>query len=313
LRLSIEMGTEYRTLAALQFHLNLRQPVLIGIILLALVTVGNAGAPTSDLTRFSSFKNLNLAELANGAIAAERRPEVKLNTGLAAEACFIVRQPIQAVIKRLEQWNAVGKPGLDVTIHGRISANPSSNDFNLIGIPKAQKHSTIALLTRQARAFQQRGLPGIEKQRSDPESPSPGTDLLALLSQLNQWAEYFQPILSRGGIRSAPQENYGYWEQISVENKLAIVLGSFTSTTANGGFQAFDLQYFSTSGFSVAATLYQLWPVRLGNTEAALVWRCSMVSTPRVKELRGVERRAAGVAFKNRVKKYAQAIASDLQ
>ncbi len=313
MRLSIEKAMECRTLAVVQSLLKFRRPILISIFFLPMVTVSNAGAPTSHLSEFLRFKNLDLTELASGAIAAERRPEVKMDTGLAAEACFIIRQPITIALKRLERWNAVGNRGLDVLSHGRISATASSDDFESIDLPKAEKGSTVAILTRQARAFQQRGLSGIETRRGTDGSLSPARDLRALLSQLKQWSEYFQPVLERGGVRGAPQKHYGYWEQIAVEGKMAIVLGSFTSTSARAGFQALDLQYFATSGFSVAASLYQLWPVRIGNTDATLVWRCSMVSTPRVKELRGVERRAAGVAFKNRVRKYAEAIASDLQ
>jgi hypothetical protein len=295
------------------FLLKHWRALLSSIIPLLLISVGHAAQPMPDLAEFSRIKNLNLSELAGGAIAAERRTEIKMETGLAAEACFVIRQPATVVLKRLERWNSAGNPHLDVLRHGSISAPVKMSDFESIEIPEAEKRSRLQLLAAHAQAFQHGGLRGIDTKRANSQLRSPAREFAELLSELKQWSEYYRPILETGGIQGAPRNYYGYWEEITVEGKKAIVLGSFTSTPAHGGFQALDLQYFATSGFSVAATLYQLWPIRVGNSDATLVWRCSMVSTPRVKELHGVERRAAGVAFKNRVKKYAEAIAADFQ
>ena len=256
---------------------------------------------------------------------AAKGPVLKFERGLSAETCFLVRTPIEKAIGILKSWTPVGHPSLNVAAHGAVSHPPTGHDFQKLGmqgarLPEAPEKTAdragywTALLRKQAVDFQSGGLEALAPYSAADGKSIAGKDEAAqLLQELPKLKRYFAPILKSSGIGSRPSDAACYWEFVAEEDNPSLILGAVTTTPANGGWQALDLQYYASSGFIVGMTFYQLWPIRVGGTDCTLVWRCNAVSAPEVATLGEVERRMAGVAYKNRVRKYAEALREALQ
>jgi len=80
---------------------------------------------------------------------------------------------------------------------------------------------------------------------------------------------------------------------------------------AGDGWQAADLQYYSSGAVYTLLTFYQMWPVKVDNQDATLVWRIDMISAERLGELRGVERLVSGAAMMREIQKSVKAFPRD--
>src|SRR5204862_6188183 len=72
-----------------------------------------------------------------------------------------------------------------------------------------------------------------------------------------------------------------YWELLDVDDQGVVTLGaSYSGGGAGGTSQAADVLYYASGGYSVALTLYQMWPVTVEGKPSTLVWRGDMISAP---------------------------------
>ena len=121
----------------------------------------------------------------------------------------------------------------------------------------------------------------------------PGDELNGLLREQGKIRKQFSGLLGssgigRGGGGSKPEQ---YWELVDVDGKGALTLGASYNHAASGGsVQAADVLYYSSGGFYVALTLYQMWPVEVNGKPSTLVWRGDMISSAELAGLAGVER-----------------------
>ena len=72
-----------------------------------------------------------------------------------------------------------------------------------------------------------------------------------------------------------------------------------------------DLQYYASGAVYAVVTLYQIWPVKVDNQDATLVWRVDMTSAVQLGELRGVERLGSGAAMMREIQKTVKAFLRD--
>jgi hypothetical protein len=69
-----------------------------------LVLRAPAASPLEEMKSLSQFENIDLAKLADGEILMDQMKIENLNRGIAAQACYIIKQPASQVSKRLEKW-----------------------------------------------------------------------------------------------------------------------------------------------------------------------------------------------------------------
>jgi hypothetical protein len=101
------------------------------------------------------------------------------------------------------------------------------------------------------------------------------------------------------------------WQMFDADGIAAVSLSASYDKSAGDGWQSADLQYYSSGGVYAVVTFYQLWPVKVDNQDATLVWRVDMTSASELGELRGVERLGSGAAMMREIQKYVKAFLHD--
>jgi hypothetical protein len=112
-----------------------------------------------------------------------------------------------------------------------------------------------------------------------------------------------------GGRGSAPTSQT--WQMFDGNGIAAVSLTASYSKPAGEGWQSADLLYYSSGAVYAVVTFYQLWPVKVDNQDATLVWRVDMTSAAELGELRGVERLGSGAAMMREIQKNVKAFLHD--
>jgi hypothetical protein len=124
---------------------------------------------------------------------------------------------------------------------------------------------------------------------------------------------YFASLISstpigggRGGSPGAQS-----WQLFDADGLAAVSLSASYGKPAGDGWQSADLQYYASGAVYAVVTFYQLWPVKVDNQDATLVWRVDMTSASQLGELRGVERLGSGAALMREIQKNVRAFLHD--
>lgn len=112
-----------------------------------------------------------------------------------------------------------------------------------------------------------------------------------------------------GGRGSAPASQS--WQMFDGDDMAALSLTASYGKPAGDGWQSADLQYYASGAVYAVVTFYQLWPIKVDNQEATLVWRVDMTSASELGELRGVERLGSGAAMMREIQKGVKAFLRD--
>jgi len=118
-------------------------------------------------------------------------------------------------------------------------------------------------------------------------------ELNSLLKQQDKIRKQFSGLLGQTGIgRGAGSLTpESYWELLDVDDQGVATLGASYSRAGSGGtYQSADVLYYASSGYYVALTLFQMWPVTAGGKASTWVWRGDMISSASLASLHGVER-----------------------
>ncbi len=110
------------------------------------------------------------------------------------------------------------------------------------------------------------------------------------------------PVGGGGGSPSSQS-----WQMFDADGIAAVSLAASYGKPAGDGWQALDLQYYSSGAVYTVLTFYQMWPVKVENQDATLVWRIDMISAEQLGELRGVERLGSGAALMREIQKSVKA------
>ena len=120
-------------------------------------------------------------------------------------------------------------------------------------------------------------------------------------------ADFFDT--DRGGRGSAPASQT--WQMFDGDGIAAVSLTASYGKPAGDGWQSADLQYYASGAVYTVVTFYQMWPVKVDNQDATLVWRVDMTSAEQLGELRGVERLGSGAAMMREIQKSVKAFLRD--
>jgi hypothetical protein len=113
-----------------------------------------------------------------------------------------------------------------------------------------------------------------------------------------------------GGGRGSPSASQT-WQMFDADGLAAVSLTASYGKPAGDGWQSADLQYYASTAVYAVLTFYQLWPVKVDNQDATLVWRVDMTSAAQLGELRGVERLGSGAAMMREIQKGVRAFLHD--
>ena len=170
------------------------------------------------------------------------------------------------------------------------------------GMPPAVETFWRNLLQHRAGAFAAGGFsrqPAYDSGGSSFTLQDEVTRLLKEQPKIRNQFSGFNGVLSGG----APSGSQLYWELSDVEGTATFSLGAFCAKAAGGGWQAIDLHYYASGGYFALLTFYQMWPVKIGEKQATIVWRCDLLSAPSLSELHGVERLASATAMTKEIQK----------
>jgi hypothetical protein len=144
--------------------------------------------------------------------------------------------------------------------------------------------------------FQHEGFAGLAPYEMAGQPISPLVHLRALMAERETIAREFAPLLKQCGmIEEADKsalEPFHYWALYEANRHATLTLGAVYLLSVGERFQLLDVQYYVNGTYYTFATLYEVWPIELGQKPAALVWRGDFFSAPRLAYARGVERLA---------------------
>jgi hypothetical protein len=134
-----------------------------------------------------------------------------------------------------------------------------------------------------------------------------------LIKESGNARSYFSSLISStplGGGRGSLSPSQS-WQFFDADGTAAVSLSASYGKPAGEGWQAADLQYYSSGAVYALVTLYQMWPVKVGNQDATLVWRVDLTSAAELGDLRGVERLGSGAAMMRAIQKCVKAFLKD--
>jgi hypothetical protein len=163
------------------------------------------------------------------------------------------------------------------------------------------------LLLGRASAFQQKGLDGAQPYDTVGESVSPPVQLRTMLREQLAIAREFSPILKRIGLlgnETVPSLTpFYYWTLFDADYHGTISLGAVYQLAVGDHYQLVDLEYYVSGNYYTSATLFEVWPVEVGGTPGALVWRGDFFAAPMLAFTKGTERIAYGALMLQDIKK----------
>jgi hypothetical protein len=115
-------------------------------------------------------------------------------------------------------------------------------------------------------------------------------------------------------LKGAPgTPRYSYWDQSVVDGKSAVQLGAVYALDLPDRRQVLDVTWFSTNGYLVSFTLYELLPVTLNGKPQTLVWQCALVSTTGIEGGFGLKRKIGSRMMVADVEKWIRIFRADTQ
>jgi hypothetical protein len=202
-----------------------------------------------------------------------------------------------------------------------VASTPAKSDLNLSheeahGLASCvQKHADpqkvsecwAALLLGRASAFQQKGLDGTQLYEVAGGSVSPATQLRTMLREQLGVAHEFLPILKKIGILGSDTPPsltpFYYWTLFDADYHGTISLGAVYQLAVDDHFQLVDMEYYVNANYYTSATLFEVWPIKVGEKSGSLVWRGDFFAAPMLAFTKGTERIAYGALMLQDIKK----------
>jgi len=169
------------------------------------------------------------------------------------------------------------------------------------------------VLADRAQSFASGGLSGEAPYETTGSTIRVDQEIAELIRQSGNVKSYFGPLISStalGGGRGSPAGS-GSWQLFDADGMGAVSLSASYGRPAGDGWQSADLQYYASGAVYAVVTFYQLWPVKVDNQDATLVWRVDMTSAAELGDLRGVERLGSGAAMMREIQRAVKAFLHD--
>jgi hypothetical protein len=167
------------------------------------------------------------------------------------------------------------------------------------------------VLAGRAQSFSSGGLGAVPPYETSGSPVRVENEVAALMKESGSARSYFSSLISStplGGGRGSGSQS---WQIFDADGTAAVSLSASYGKPAGEGWQAADLQYYSSGAVYAVVTLYQMWPVKIQNQDATLIWRVDMTSASELGNLRGVERLGSGAAMMREIQKNAKAFLKD--
>ena len=190
---------------------------------------------------------------------------------------------------------------------------------DVIGNPDSQgvSASWAKLLRERAVAFQRQGFDGLPPYEVNGATISPATQLREMFLSQPAMVHQFETLLQQSGLlgdqRSGLLTPTLYWTLFTANHHATLSLGAIYWLPEGNHYQVLDVQYYVSSKYYAAATLSEIWPIRVGEKVGALVWRGDFVAAPTLTMARGIDRIVYGAILLQEVKKVVRCFQDDLR
>jgi hypothetical protein len=169
------------------------------------------------------------------------------------------------------------------------------------------------VLADRAQSFASGGLSALAPYETSGSPTRVEEEVSRLIRESGNVRSFFGSLISStaigGGRGSLPASQT--WQMFDADGLAAVGLTASYGRPSGDGWQSADLEYYASGAVYAVVTLYQLWPVKVDNQDATLVWRVDMTSASQLGELRGVERLGSGAAMMREVQKTVKAFLRD--
>ena len=284
---------------------------LVAAAMLVVSATTSQADPLSELSSFSVFDKVDLAQLAKGDAKPVRGAPMSTPRFLSVQTAWVQPGSPASVAEALRRWSPTKHPELKVYMHtngsnfARLSEAPNIPPVQALVSATLSKSSDLQISKAEAAKLPSSGSgmsgpvadfwSGVLSARAAAgpfaqppydytgEAIKPGDEINGLLRQQPKIQKQFSGLVSGGGDK--------FWELIGVSQKGVLTLGaSYNRQTSGGSYQAADVLYYASGGFYAAVTLYQMWPVEVEGKPATLVWRGDLISSAELAGLAGMER-----------------------
>jgi len=165
-----------------------------------------------------------------------------------------------------------------------------------------------SLLCGRATDFQKKGFAGTPPYEFGEQSPSPASQIGSMVGEQGRIVREFAPVLRGAGLIKdgtaskalAPTYN---WSLFDADHHATLNLGAVYELAVDDRYQLLDVDYYVSNTYYAAATLYEIWPIRIGEKTASLVWRGDFYAAPMLRFTKGIERIAYGAVMIQEIKK----------
>ncbi|MBV8418357.1 MAG: hypothetical protein JO251_24440 [Verrucomicrobia bacterium] len=169
------------------------------------------------------------------------------------------------------------------------------------------------VLAGRAQSFASGGLGGQAPYDTSGSALRADQEVAQLIRESGNVRSNFSSLISStpigGGRGSSPTSQT--WQMFDADGIAAVSLSASYGKPVGDGYQSADLLYYASGGVYAVLTFYQMWPVKVDNQDATLVWRIDMTSAAEIGGLRGVERLGSGAAMMREIQKSVKAFLRD--
>src|SRR5437868_10440342 len=242
-------------------------PIYVSVIALLTLLQGSASAdPLSELSSFSVFNKIDLAQLAKTDVKTEHGPPMANPRYLSVQSCYVVSGTPGQHLEALRNWNPSAHRELKVFLHADVPGSPTEAAFAKIKnapdnpamrafIAATNKMSAdlqlsredaarwkpgngtlagavgdfwISVLTGRARAFVSGGTAALASYDHTGNAIRAGEELTGLLGEQGKIRKQFAGLLDSIGIGrgSGSLKPVLYWEMLNVEDMGDASLGA---------------------------------------------------------------------------------------
>lgn len=198
-------------------------------------------------------------------------------------------------------------------VEAQLLANCAKSDPD----PRDVSACWMELLRERATMFQQQGFDGLLPYEATGTTVSPPMQLRQMLREQPAVALQFATLLRQSGLFGDPQGELRtpilYWTLFGANHHATLSFGAIYLLPRGDHYQLMDVQYYVSGKYFAAATLYEIWPIQLGEKSGALVWRGDFVAAPTLAFTRGTERIVYGAILLQEIKKVVRCFQDDLK
>ena len=163
------------------------------------------------------------------------------------------------------------------------------------------------LLHHRAAAFQSQGFAGVNPYEVTGKTVSSVAQIRAMLNEKLPVAREFAALLQQCGVLGGEPHTaltpYQYWGLCDANQRGTLNLGAVYLLPLGDHYQLLDAEYYVSGNYSSTVTLYQVWPIQVGDKSGALVWRGDFFAAPTLAYTKGIERLAYGTFMQQELKK----------